>query len=588
MQELICLVTSSLFIKGIEWFFIPTADSPAVNMLLLFSFCLSFAAQYYVGINGRRGERLSLIFGALYALMLIVGKNVYTSNGVSQLVRPLSNLIHTILAFIGFTAVLSTCLDLFFAFVSHQTHSEKTFKTKLMPLFVILWIGIFIAWLPTLLAFWPGLFSYDIPYQTKQIMTGSITRLHSPLHTLIWSACHSIGNPAGIEPIAIYSLLQMLILSAAMARVLTRLFHNGISRIGAAVCVAFPVLNPVIALFSIEPVKDVFFAAFFALTIVEALELFKNADILRERERPLRSLLRYIGYGTLACLFRNNAVYAFLLWIPFVLGFVKVHRVRATALTALPAVLFFIINGPVYSLMGIGEGSSKEALSIPMQQIANVVYWDGDTLTEEERAEIERYLPVDELREAYNFRISDPVKDLFREDTYNENKVGFFRIWLRLSRRFPANYINAALTLNVPFWYPLTDTFDPYTKLPYIEIDNKSNHYYSFENDSKLPALKEFLTGIADFSNYRSKPIISLLLKIAVPLWLILLTLYTMLRRGETRRTLPVWLMLLFLLTYLAGPVSNFRYIFPLFCLYPVLFCLITRPDSKENTNTGL
>ncbi len=285
MQELICLITSSLFIKGIEWIFIPTMDSPEVNMLLLISFCASFAAQYYVVKTGRRGGRLTLVFGALYALMLIVGKNVYTSNGISQLVRPLPNLIHTILALIGFTAVLSACLDLFFAFVSHQSHSKKTVKAKLMPLFVILWLGIFIAWLPTLLAFWPGLFSYDIPYQTKQIMTGSITRLHSPLHTLIWSACLGIGNAAGIEPITIYSLLQMLILSAAMARVLACLFRNGISRIGAAVCVAFFAFNPVIAIFSIEPTKDVLFAAFFALTVVEALEIFESADIQRERER---------------------------------------------------------------------------------------------------------------------------------------------------------------------------------------------------------------------------------------------------------------------------------------------------------------
>jgi hypothetical protein len=256
-------------------------------------------------------------------------------------------------------------------------------------------------------------------------------------------------------------------------------------------------------------------------------------------------------------------------------------------LTALPAVLFFIINGPVYSLMGIREGSPKEALSIPIQQIASVVYWDGDSLTEEERAEIDRYLPVDELRETYNFRISDPVKKLFHEDEYNKDKAGFFRIWLRLFRRFPTKYINTALTLNVPYWYPLTEIPDPYSKRQYIEINNKSNNtkkYYSFENASKLPELKEFLTGIADFSYFNMSPIISLLLQLAVPLWLILLTLYTMLRRGETRRALPVWLMLLFLLTYLAGPVSNFRYIFPLFCLYPVLFCLITRPDPNEET----
>ena len=581
MQELICLITSSLFIKGIEWFFMPAADSPDVNMLLLISFCASFAAQYYVVKTGKRGGALSLVFGALYALILIIGKNVYTANGISRIFRTLPNLLRTILAFIGFSAVLSAFLDLFFAFISNQTLSEKTVKAKIMPLFVILWIGIFIAWLPTLLAFWPGMFSYDIPNQTMQIMTGSITRFHPPLHTLFWSACLGIGNAAGIEPITIYSLLQMLILSAAMARVLTCLFRNGISRIGAAVCVAFFAFNPVIAIFSIEPTKDVFFAAFFALMIVEALEIFESTD----GELPLSPMVHYVVFGTLACLFRNNAVYAFLLWIPFVIGFVKVYRVRAIALAALPAVLFFIINGPVYSLMGISEGRPKEALSIPIQQIASVVYWDGDSLTEEERAEIDRYLPVDEMREAYNFRFSDPVKYLFHEDEYKKDKTGFFRVWLRLFRRYPAKYINAALTLNVPYWYPLTEIPDPYSKRQYIEIDNKSkesNKYYFFENSSKLPELKEFLTGIADFSYFNTSPIISLLMQLAVPLWFILLTLFVQFRRREYTAALPVWLMLLFLLTYLAGPVSNFRYIFPLFCLYPVLFCLITRPDSNE------
>ena len=289
MQELICLITSSLFIKGIEWFFMPAADSPDVNMLLLISFCASFAAQYYVVKTGKRGGALSLVFGALYALILIIGKNVYTANGISRIFRTLPNLLRTILAFIGFSAVLSAFLDLFFAFISRCVHFGKTVKAKSMPLFAILWIGLFLAWLPTLLSFWPGMFSYDIPYQTNQIMTGSINRFHPPLHTLIWAACLSIGSVAGIEPITLYSLLQMLILSAAMARVLTCLFRNGISRIGAAVCVAFFAFNPVIALFSIEPTKDVFFAVFFALMIIEALELFKNADIIgypkRERER---------------------------------------------------------------------------------------------------------------------------------------------------------------------------------------------------------------------------------------------------------------------------------------------------------------
>ena len=47
---------------------------------------------------------------------------------------------------------------------------------------------------------------------------------------------------------------------------------------------------------------------------------------------------------------------------------------------------------------------------------------------------------------------------------------------------------------------------------------------------------------------------------------------------GSRRNALLATLPLLFWLSFLIGPVSNMRYMFPLFCLYPLLTCAALQP----------
>lgn len=244
-----------------------------------------------------------------------------------------------------------------------------------------------------------------------------------------------------------------------------------------------------------------------------------------------------------------------------------------------------MINGPLYTAVGIQEGDVREMLSVPMQQIAYVVACHEDSLTEEIKEGIEKYLPVEELSQLYNPRFADPVKNRFCSENFQENKGGFLKLWLKLFWDYPKEYIEAFLNLNLPYWYADACTLDSYSNRAYIERDLPENYEvggYVFVRDSKIPGLYSVYQALTNYATYQKLPLISNFFSISTPLWLMLFgVVFLKIQRKRTAAIcfLPpmfVWL------TYLLGPVSNLRYMFPIIVLYPLFGAVILQSGRFE------
>lgn len=570
-------VSSLFFVIGFDRFFFSgnTAGLESTfNFLLLFA---GFFLQWRAKEIPRYTRAVSLCFALLFSTALVVGKVVNDSNRIYALFLPVRNLLFTILSILGFTAVLGAACAIGAHWLQRQDNRSAGTTGRLWALFrckhvfFLLWGLIFLSWIPCLLAYYPGIFTYDMVPQTRQAVGGftAYNRYHPPLHTFIWQLCLMLYHKFGIEAVTIYAVIQMLLLSAACASVVVFLIRRRANNwLVLGSLLFFSGVNPVMPILSLVTTKDIYLSVFFLPVVVNLCRLVTNPEKFLHTPKQCAALGLEL---LLCCLLRNNAVYVFILCIPVAVLLLQKYWKRLLVLMVLPICCFYFINGFVYDCLGIAEGNSREMLSVPMQQIANVVVTESGSLSEEDKAAIDVYIPYDTIEEKYNPRFADPIKLTFQTEAFNANKLGFIKLWFGLFLRYPDNYISAFLSLNLPYWYPDASALDAYSQRKYITTSMVNSDFYTFQLDSKLPWLYKFYETAASYKLFQNVPLVSTFYSLSMPIWLTLFTAFLLVVRKRFRELLVLCPSLFLWLTYMAGPVSNFRYIIPLFLLYPLL-----------------
>ena len=79
--------------------------------------------------------------------------------------------------------------------------------------------------------------------------------------------------------------------------------------------------------------------------------------------------------------------------------------------TGMALLLFAVCTVTLKSVTGARDGSPREILSIPLQQMARTRVAAADTLSDEMRQELDRYLPSEWVMAAYDPHLADPVKN---------------------------------------------------------------------------------------------------------------------------------------------------------------------------------
>lgn len=517
----------------------------------------------------------SIVAGFLFACNIVFGRAIYAANSIAMLIDSGKHVVTMVLQFLLYTA-LGTGLCFFIWYLidflkrkRFQIYKQWRFL-KSRYVFWGCWLATFLAWLPCYLSYYPGILSYDSNVQT--LMARRIwpwTTHHPPIHTFLWKVCLSAGYKIGIEPIVIYSLLQMLVLSGCLAFVIKYLINRGCNNFIVVFAFCFFAFNPVIAILSFAMTKDIYFAAALMLMSINLLELVRDPNTFLKK--PVYCL-SFVLFTVISCLLRNNFIYAYILLFPILFIMLRKASKKVFMIILAPIVLTMLCTRLVYPFANIEKGDTKESLSVPMQQIALVA--ETEALSEEVLEEIERYIPDTSV---FNPRFADPIKFVFSEEEFNQNSSDFFRLWFKLFIKYPTRYIDAFLSLNIPLWYTETDWIDPFSERMYIETYIYDGSY-TFERNSILPGLYEFYEKIADGRSFENLPGISCLLSINMPVWILLFTILYLLTQKENKK-ICVPIMYLFLwLTYMAGPVSCLRYIFPVMLPYPIFLWMILEP----------
>lgn len=432
-----------------------------------------------------------------------------------------------------------------------------------------MWLLLTAVYLLCWLAYYPGTFAYDMASQTWQAYGYAAYNTHHPvLHTLLWAVFIRVGERLGKQELALafYSIFQMLCVTALSVYVVSAVHKITKNGYAALATFLYYLLTPILHLMSFSTTKDVFFGCFFILFL---LSLYEGVQAEGGGRR-----IRMTVYGLLACLFRNNMIYVVVVLLAGSLLFRCPKRLRLGLLV----VIFFYscIVKAVFPLAGIKEGPKSEALPVPISQLSGVYVMNPELLDDEEKETILTYMPD---AEAYNPRIADYVKSSFNGALLKEDGGRFLRTWLRVFRKAPMEYLCIFLDLNVDYWYLDAPFPDRYSERGYIETETvETMDFFSVRSENHLPAVRAYYDAVAAHTHWSMKlPVIRYFYALAFPCMSLLLCIYLAVRGKNRLCVLPLLLLVLLYLTYLLGPVSNFRYVYPYYLSLPLYFCMAAK-----------
>lgn len=152
------------------------------------------------------------------------------------------------------------------------------------------------------------------------------------------------------------------------------------------------------------------FCWFFLLCVLFTADLAENP---RRFTSSKFEMIRYAFVLLSMCVWRNNGIYILIVFLPIVIIALRRYWKNLLIMSAAVLVLYAAYSGPMMSLLDVVPGNSREALSVPMQQMARAALYAEDELSEEELNNIHDLISEDYVQQ-YNARISDPVKNGFK------------------------------------------------------------------------------------------------------------------------------------------------------------------------------
>ncbi len=485
--------------------------------------------------------------------------------------------------------------------VTAGTGSEKPEKIWLFYSLLI-----FLCWLPVFLAYYPSVFAYDAEGQLYQVIAKDYNTHHPLLHTLFLGTFFRLGGAVGSYQtgMAVHSVVQMLLMALAFGRALSWLYERRTPRWIRLLLLFFYGLFPTNSILSLSTTKDVLFSALVLLFTLKSYRLVSGCG----RETPgvgAGDRAAFIVLAVLMLLFRNNAVYAFAVSVPFVAVGLREQKRRTESgvqetearsgkrrrkwfLAAAVLLLYGICAFMLKAVTHAQSGSPREMLSVPLQQMARVRVAAEERIEPAMRQELDKYIPAEWVFAAYDPHLADPVKN---RAVIHDDPAGLVRAWIWLGLRFPTIYVDAFLDNSLGLWY-LWDTshakiygIGTESGFGYLSTDNRTMPAgCEIVERSFLPGLRAFLERIVSDNVYQKLPFIRLLFAPALYWWLLWLYLTAALYRGKKREALPAVFLIAYYLTLLLSPTVIVRYLYPLIVTVPVIFSCISTwdPDRKQ------
>lgn len=453
---------------------------------------------------------------------------------------------------------------------------------------------IFLCWLPVFLAYYPSVFAYDAEGQLYQVIAHDYSTHHPLLHTLFLGAFFRLGGQAlgsYSAGMAVHSIVQMLLMALVFGCTLAYLYRKGVSVYLRIVLLVFYALFPTNSILALSTTKDVLFSALVLLYTITVYRMGVDGmenQCKEDTDFVKKDWAAYVIISVLLLLFRNNAVYAYVFSIPFIyLGLRRSKDTEAVSLRrkyliASVSALFLFAMGSMAlkAALGAQNGSPREMLSIPLQQMARTRVKAEETLSPEMQQELDKYIPSDWVFAAYNPYLADPVKN---RAVIHDDPVGLVKTWLKLGMDNPQIYIDAFLDNSIGYWF-----LEDRTHAQIYGIGTESGFgYLSTDNrvmpagceiveHSYLPGLRTAMERVVSDNVYQNIPIVRVLFAPAFYWWLLCMYMASAIYSRKYRFLIPAVFLVIYYLTLLLSPTVLIRYMYPFVITVPAICCCLS------------
>lgn len=543
-----------------------------LGTLLLFV-CYMPLKRTYSNLN-RRTFVCAAAFGFLFSAALSLGAELRFYGG---LLSGMGSMLRRLAVPVMSTPLLgglAACL------MHARTHDSGHDSGKEARFPFLFYMGvILLCWLPLLIAFYPGMFNYDLNTEYRQFYYGEWDYRHPLLYIVLCYGVYHLGRIIGQPEFALFlvTVLRMLSFAAALAYSCVFLQRRRAPRWALLLLTGAYALLPVFSVMAVSSAKDTpFTAAVIALTLMSIEMMEDPVSFFKNRRRCALYLLMIV----LAWHLRKNGV-AVMVLLPLTIALVRGRRRQAAVLCAVGVAASLLLGSGLQAIFKPFDQPAFQLYSLPAQQLARV--YQSGSLSEEDKAEIHSWY-VDEYGLTVYPHLADAAKGYLDQERLKEHSGDFLRLWARLGKGHPKPYAEAFLLLNIGSWYPddLSHSeiynYESWNPKGYLQTNEYDFSEYGVRSFNPLPAVRNFYNRLCRFNTYQKYPVISVLLCTATPVWILAFACAQLIARRKARYLLGVSGLAVLWISYLLGPCTLARYMLPMFCLAPVMlilsFCL--------------
>lgn len=438
----------------------------------------------------------------------------------------------------------------------------------------LIYMGIMlVCWLPYYLTCFPGGIGND-DFECAKMCLGLIPMSnHHPVFFVILMKLF-IGLTAGnlTAAFGIMSFLQMIMLSCTLSLSIIWISRKNVKRWYIYAATAFFALHPIVAMYSIYVTKDVMFACVVLLTTMFLIDF---CEALGKADGERIAVKRWIELGILSLLTiitRNNGTIMIVFLAIYMVLAMKKFRKELFWVFAAVFLINGLYKGPAWKLCGIEKQSFAESASIPLSQIAYTICNDG-VITGEDREYLEEIMPFEKVKEEYLPGYTDSYKfsDYFNSELIDSNPGKLLKTWAHLLPDNFGDYVEVYLMQTSGYWdYGISNT---------VATQGVQDNDIGIEGMDLVEkvcgcSLNGIITELMLVA--RKLPILCLLSQMAIEiLAVILVTIDSVRKQRGYVVTAMIPLLALWLSVMIATPAHClFRYMCPVFFMWPILFCL--------------
>ena len=525
--------------------------------------------------SDKRKTIFSIIFSILFSFLQVIGYNCfkYDSANLTKLTTYVWIILITVITYIITNIIWNVPI------LKNKKNKiiDNLFNKK--HSFLILTALIFICWLPILIAFYPGNFSYDAGTQIRMLLFDVLSKYHPVAHTMFLGLTiflgHSIFGSWNIG-LLIHSILQMIIMASIFSYTLLYLYKKKVPNNLLLLFLILYMFLPTHSVFSITTTKDILFSGIFNIVLICYIELCTNTDKFFKKKNIIITIL----FTFLLISFRNNMLYAFIVFIPFILLSFRKYFKKLIILFLSILAIVFVYDKTLTYVFKIENGPRVEMFSFVVQQFARTYH--KDNLTSEDKTTVENLFLNNSLKN-YNSHLSDPVKSNFNTEELLGNKSKYIKLYTHLLLNNPNTFIDSVLDNTYSFYYLFDKLPDPETKT-YIELNCLEDNGDTVNRTDKCNYNKNIIYRLVVDADYQKIPVLDILMNMAFYfIVLLFVSIYTLYKKNY-KLFFPLLLLILYMGTNMLAPVAIVRYAYPLFTTFPILIYIYhqTKKDYSK------